>query len=61
MAGFRTILKLSSEKHLKSFAYTPDNLSKRLYFFCRANSNLDSLACSLDSEIAQIQPGPSGS
>ena len=28
-------------------------------FFCRANSNLDSLACSLDSEISEIQPGPS--
>ena len=32
-----------------------------IFFFCQANSNLDSLACSLDSEIAQIQPGPSGS
>ena len=59
MAGFRTILKLSSEKHLKSFAYTPDNLSKRLYFFLAGQILI--WIHSLDSEIAQIQPGPSGS
>ena len=42
------ISELSSEKHLKSFAYIPDSLSKRMsffFFFGRANSNLDSVTC----------------
>ena len=44
------ISKLSSEKHLKSFAYIPDNLANvclvlSFFFFGRANSNLDSLTC----------------
>ena len=40
--------KIDSEKHLKSFAYIPDNLSKRMsffFFFGRTNSNLDSVTC----------------
>ena len=40
---------------------TPDNVSKHLYFFFgRANSNLDSLTRSLDSETSEIKLGPSG-
>ena len=40
------------EQHVtNSFAYTPDNLSKYLYLFCRTISNVDSLVCLLDSEI----------
>ena len=33
---------------------------RTLVFFCRAKSNLDSLACSLDPKISEMQPGPSG-
>ena len=57
-----TISKLSLENHLKPFSHTSDNISKRLYiyFFGRANSNLNSLARSLDSEVSEIQLWPSG-
>ena len=47
------------EKHVAILiASIPDNLSKG-FFFGWENLNVDSLACSLDSEISEIQPGPS--
>ena len=64
MAGFALSSKLSSEKHLESFAKPllthPIIWAHVCISFCSTNLNLDSLACSLDTEISEIQPEPSG-